>query len=84
MLPRRFCTSVKLEVKKLTVRDITNEQDTYYVLFVEVPGKEFTGSSEFFRELKWTKPGDQVEVTYGEGLSEVIPLDTFDNISFTF
>ncbi len=76
--------SVKLEVKKLTVRDITNEQDTYYVLFVEVPGKEFTGSSEFFRELKWTKPGDQVEVTYGEGLSDVIPLDTFDNIGFTF
>ena len=73
-----------VEGKKLTVRNITFEQGTYYVLFIEVKGKEFTGSSEFFRELKWTKPGDKVEVTYGEGESEVIPLDSFDNLGFTF
>ena len=73
-----------VEARKLTVRDITCEQGTYYVLFVEIPGKEFTGSTEFFRELKWTKSGDKVEVTYGEGHADVIPLDSFDNLGFTF
>ena len=73
-----------VEAKKLTVRDITCEQGIYYVLFKEVPGKEFTGSTEFFRELKWTKSGDKVEVTYGDGNSNVIPLDSFDNLDFAF
>lgn len=70
--------------KTYTVRDITFEEGVYYILFNEVKGKEFSGSSEFFRELKWTKPGDKVSLTYGEGKSDVIIIDTFDNLNFTF
>lgn len=70
--------------KKLTVKDITLEGNIYYLLFKEVPGKEFTGTSEFFRELRWTKPGNIVEVSYGEGTSDIIPLDSFDNLNFAF
>lgn len=72
------------EAKEYTVRDITIEEGTYFILFNEVRGKEFTGSSEFFRELKWTKPGSKVKVTYSEGSSSVIPLDSFDNLDFSF
>ena len=77
-------TVTTIEVKTYTVRDITLEGTTYYVLFNEVKGKEFTGSTEFFRELKWTKPGHKVKVSYSEGPSDVILLDTFDNLSFKF
>ncbi len=75
---------IAVETKTYTVRDITLEGTTYYVLFKEVKGKEFTGSTEFFRELKWTKPNDRVEVSYSEGESSVILLDSFDNLDFEF
>ena len=75
---------VTVETKSYTVRNITSEGTTYYVLFNEVKGKEFTGSSEFFRELRWTKPNDRVEVSYSDGQSEVVLLDSFDNIDFEF
>ena len=75
---------VAVEVMTYTVRDITLEGTTYYVLFNEVKGKEFTGSSEFFRELKWTKPNDKVNVSYSEGSSNVVLLDSFDNLDFEF
>ncbi len=77
-------TVTTIEVKTYTVRDITLEGTTYYVLFNEVKGKEFTGSTEFFRELKWTKPGHKVNVSYSEGTSDVVLIDSFDNLNFTF
>ena len=77
-------TVTVVEVKTYTVRDITLEGTTYYVLFNEVKGKEFTGSTEFFRELKWTKPGHKVNVSYSEGTSDVVLIDSFDNLNFTF
>lgn len=77
-------TVTVVEVKTYTVRDITLEGTTYYVLFNEVKGKEFTGSTEFFRELKWTKPGHKVNVSYSEGTSDVVLIDTFDNLNFHF
>ena len=74
----------EIESKNYTVRNITFENGTYYILFEEVKGKEFSGSTEFFRELKWTKPGNHVNVTYSEGNSDVIIIDTFDNLDFEF
>jgi hypothetical protein len=76
--------TITVDVKTFTVRDITVEGTTYYVLFNEVKGKEFTGSTEFFRELKWTKPGHKVNVSYSEGTSDVVLIDTFDNLDFEF
>ena len=73
---------VMTTVKTLTIRNITLEVNVYYLLFEEISGKEFTGTTEFFRELKWTKPGDKVEVSYGDNLSPVVPLDSFDNLDF--
>jgi len=74
----------KIEAKTYTVKNITFENGTYYILFNEVKGKEFSGSTEFFRELKWTRPGNHVSVTYSEGSSDVIIIDTFDNLDFEF
>lgn len=70
------------ETQKLTVRAIVQENNVYYILFNEVKGVEFTGSTEFYPELKWTKPGDQAEISYGKGEDKVIPLDSFDNLDF--
>ena len=73
-----------IESKTYTVKNITFENGTYFILFEEVKGKEFSGSTEFFRELKWTRPGNHVNVTYSEGSSDVIIIDTFDNLDFEF
>lgn len=73
-----------VESKTYTVKNITFENGTYFILFEEVKGKEFSGSTEFFRELKWTRPGNHVNVTYSEGSSDVIIIDTFDNLDFEF
>ena len=67
--------------KTLVVRDIVNENNVYYILFEGVKGVEFTGSTEFFKELKWTHKGDTVSVSYVEGKETVIALDTFDNLN---
>ena len=73
-----------IESKTYTVKNITFENGTYYILFEEVKGKEFSGSTEFFRELKWTRPGNHVSISYSEGNSDVIIIDTFDNLDFEF
>ena len=70
--------------KTYTVKDITFENGTYYILFEEAKGKEFSGSTEFFRELKWTRPGNCVNVTYSETNSDIIIIDSFDNVDFEF
>lgn len=74
--------AVQKETKSYVVRGIVQENNLYYLLFEEERGVEFTGSTEFFPELKWTKVGDTVNVSFGRGESKVIPLDFFDNVNF--
>ena len=73
---------VNKETRQFTVRAIVQESNVYYILFNEVKGIEFTGSTEFYPELKWTKPGDKVKVSYRKGESKVIPLDFYENLDF--
>ena len=70
------------EAKVLTIRAITLEGSVYYILFEEVKGTEFTGTTEFFPELKWTKAGDQIKASYGQSSNKVVPFDSFDNLNF--
>ena len=70
------------EILTMTVRDVVEENGTYFVLFEEVKGKEFTGTSASFPELKWTKKGQKVEVSYTDTEAKIISLDTYDLIDF--
>lgn len=65
--------------KIFTVADLTKESDNYYFLFEEAPGKEFSCPSDISLELKWTKIGDTVSVSYEEGHSNQVTLESFDN-----
>lgn len=65
--------------KVFTVSDITKENESYYFLFAEEPGKEFSCPSDISPELKWTRIGDTVSVSYEEGTSNRVTLETFDN-----
>ena len=66
----------------MTVRDITCEDGIYYLLFHEVKGKEFIGSTDAFPELKWTKAGQKVNVSYTETKADIISLNMFDIVDF--
>lgn len=70
------------ELLKMTIRAIVYENGTYYVLFNEVKGKEFTGTTDAFPELKWAKENQKVNVSYIDTESKVISLDSFDIINF--
>lgn len=70
------------ELVKMTVRGIVCENGTYYILFNEVKGKEFTGTTEAFPELKWTKENQKVNVSYTDTEAKVISLNSFDIIDF--
>ena len=70
------------ELVKMTVRGIVLESDTYYLLFNEVKGKEFTGTTEAFPEIKWAKTGQKVNVSYTDTEAKVISLNSFDIIDF--
>jgi len=72
---------VKSEEHTFIVRGIVQENNTYYVLFQEVKGVEFTGTTEFYPELKWTRQGHRVKVTYEKGGGKIIPLESFDNLN---
>lgn len=65
-----------------TIRGITLEEGTYYVLINEKPGFEFTGTSNNFPELKWSNPGNKVKIIFNIGEEKVIPMDSFDNVDF--
>ena len=65
--------------KSFTVVDLTKENDNYYFLFEEAPGKEFSCPSDISLELKWTRIGDTVSVSYEEGTSNQVTLESFDN-----
>ena len=70
---------VEKNEKTFTVVDISKENDNYYFLFEEEPNKEFSCPSDISLELKWTKIGDTVSVSYEEGNSNQVTLESFDN-----
>jgi hypothetical protein len=70
------------ELVKMTVRGIVYENGTYYLLFDEVKGKEFTGTTEAFPELKWAKERQKVNISYTDTEAKVISLNSFDIIGF--
>jgi hypothetical protein len=70
------------EVVEFTVKDIVFENDTYYVLFNELKGKEFIGTSDAFPEMKWTKIGQKVNVSYTNTEALVISLNSYDIVDF--
>lgn len=65
--------------RTFTVSDITKEGDNYYFLFNEEPEKEFRCPVDISIELKWTRIGDIVSVSYDAGDSNQIILESFDN-----
>lgn len=65
-----------------TIRGIALENGTYYVLINEKPGFEFIGTSNNFPELKWSKVGNKVKLTFNIGEEKVVPMDSFDNVDF--
>jgi len=77
-------TDSKVEAVSLdaTVRGIVLEEGSYYILLNEKSGFEFTGKSTNFPEMKWTKIGDKVKVVFNIGEDKVVPLESFDNLSF--
>ena len=70
------------ELIEMTVRDIIHEDGTYYVLFKEIKGKEFTGTTDAFPEIKWTKVGQKVKVSYTDTEADVISLNSYDITDF--
>ena len=70
------------EVLLMTVRDIVSENDTYYILFYEVKGKVFFGTSEAFPELRWTKKEQEVNVSYTDTDASSISLNGYDIVGF--
>lgn len=70
------------ELQEMTVRGIVCENGTYYLLFKEVKGKEFTGTTEAFPELKWAKENQKVSVSYTDTEAKVISLNSFDIVGF--
>ncbi len=71
------------KTQKATIRDIVFEDGIYYVIFEEIKGIEFMGSSEAFIELKWSKIGNKVEVTFQESETNKVPIDKFENLDFS-
>lgn len=71
---------VVMNEKTFTVVDITKEDDNFYFLFKEEPGKEFSCPRDISHELKWTRIGDMVSVSYEEGNSNQVTLESFDNL----
>ncbi|MCM1324703.1 MAG: hypothetical protein NC218_11330 [Acetobacter sp.] len=65
-----------------TIRDITLEDGIYYILLDGKSGFEFTGKSVNFPELKWSKKGDRVKVSFEIGEEKIVPLGGFDNLDF--
>ena len=70
------------ESVEMTLRGIVLEGETYYLIFNEIKGKEFTGSTAAFPELKWAKEGQKVKVSYTDTEAKVISLSSFDLLDF--
>ena len=72
------------ELLEMTIRDIVHENGTYYVLFNEVKGKEFIGTTDAFPEIKWSKTGQKVIISYTDTEAKVISLTSYDIKNFDF
>jgi hypothetical protein len=75
-------SNVKSTILTATIRDIVLVGDTYYILLNEKPGFEFTANVLSFPELKYSKLGSKVTITFFEGEETVIPIDNFDINNF--
>lgn len=75
-------SNVSSQTITATIRDIVLVGDTYYILLNEKPGFEFTANVMSFNELKYSKVGSDVTVTFFEGEETVIPIDNFDINNF--
>jgi len=74
--------AVNLEAIVSATAQETMSGMTYYYLMLEgYPELEFLGSSDSFRELKWTQPGDRVQLVYPEGDSRTVSIRQFDNLN---
>ena len=75
-------SNVSSQTITATVRDIVLVGDTYYILLNEKPGFEFTANVLSFPELKYSKVGSKVNITFFEGEEQVVPIDSFDINNF--
>lgn len=75
----------ELETKVLAVtREAFGETLYYYFILDGVEGKEFFASTDLSPELKWTKVGNRVKVSYNEGeVMTSINFTAFDNLEFS-
>lgn len=68
-------------VVSASVQETMSGTSYYYLMLEGYPGKEFLGSSDTFRELKWTKPGDKVKIVFPDGNSRTVSIRQFDNLN---
>lgn len=73
-----------VEVYKVSL--IAMEDGLYYFRFEGISGKEYMALPKLSKELKWTKIGDEVQVSYSQSMAEEqsIMLEQFENLSFNF
>ena len=73
-----------VEVYKVSL--IAMEDGLYYFRFEGISGKEYMALPKLSKELKWTKIGDEVQVSYSQSMAEEqsIMLEKFENLSFNF
>ena len=76
-------TTIETKVVNIT-KESLGKSVYYYMLLDGLSGKEFYMASSDSLELKWTKPGDIVSVSYSEGdnINSII-LDQFDNKAYS-
>ncbi|MDX1535157.1 MAG: sulfite exporter TauE/SafE family protein [Candidatus Spechtbacterales bacterium] len=61
------------------VADVAIEEGFYYIRLEGINDKEFYGSSVVSPELKWTRPGDTVVLTYDESGQSSVLIVRFNN-----
>lgn len=77
-------SSTQFEVHKVSL--VAMEDGIYYFRFEGISGKEYMALPKLSKELKWTKVGDEVQVSYSQSMAEEqsIMLEKFENLSFNF
>ena len=65
---------------------LNRNQQATNVNFEGVLGKEYMALPKLSKELKWTKAGDEVQVSYSQSMAEdeSVMLETFENLDFVF
>ena len=66
--------------KLFVIAGITHENGNYYFFFEGEDGREFGCPSDISPELKWSKVGDTVSVSFEEGKYNQIMLESFNNL----